>query len=150
MEFGAIYTLDTTSEKVLREVEAFAEELGLTQTEGDDCLQYIYEGWENGFHRKLTGLLTKRELWEFAGEASCYPISPQERGPVLGAPGSDGFSQLPAIYFQGPSRLSVNGRPGHVAEIAVTPYPEMEHNDPWGLNEREVERLFEAVYSFFR
>lgn len=151
MEFGVIYSIDTDSQPKLESAMETAEEFGLRQTEGDDLCQYdFYESWqtEEGYHRKVVGVLDKREMWEFSNATNCFPTHPNERGPVVGAPGAGFCSSAEALYFSGPTSLSRPGR-NEVAEIAVTPYPEMEQVEPWALSERETDRLFEAVYNAF-
>jgi len=149
MEFGVIWTIDAHNESEVKPLDAFAEEMGMDRTEGDDCLQHghyfrdVCGPDETPRHRKFVGVLDAEELQRLSDQTGCYPMSPQERGPVMGVPGSGLLSSGEGLFFHG------SGRQGPMQELCVTPYPEMETVDPWPLDEQETDRLFKAVYNHF-
>lgn len=150
MEFGVIWTIDAHNSSELESLQKLADDLGMEQAEGDDHLQHAHYFQdvcgpdETPRHRKFVGVLSPEELQRLSVETGCYPYSPEDRGPVLGVPGAGLLSSREGLYFHG------SGRSGPMQELCVTPSPEMEQVEPWPLDEREANRLFQAVYSHFK
>lgn len=102
MDFGIIYSFDCPrDESVAQFMPRNSIRRKLHQTEGDEGYEYGYLGgcWTKGKHRKLVGILSKKDFIEFVSDTG-LSADGIENGGILGAPWSEsGFGWAPAICF---------------------------------------------------
>lgn len=131
MKFGVLYTVDVPWETSIRGFMPTQRKL-FRQTEGDEQYDYSHmEGrWAKGKHRKLVGVLNKKQFERFLDETGLFPEG-HGTGGSLGVPWADppGLGIAPAISF-------ANDDPDSIQSAYVTPLPEVEIQTGFNLGNR--------------
>lgn len=141
MKFGVLYTLDVPRDVSVRQFMPTQRKL-FQQTEGDEQYDYGYlEGcWEKGKHRKLVGVLNKKQFERFLEDTSLYPEDIETMG-SLGVPwaGCDGLGVAPAIPFRSDDQDAIQS-------AYVTPLPDLEApgEDSFDVEDR-IGRYWELI-----
>jgi len=121
MHFGIIYTFDIPWDTSVKGYLPPQRKLW-QQTEGDEQYDLGHLGghWEKGKHRKLVGVLDKKQFEKFLDETTLYPEDVETMG-SLGVPWADppGLGVAPAVAF------TSNDSGGYLSAY-VTPLPDVE------------------------
>lgn len=152
MLFSIIYSVDIPRDESVKRYLPRQRHL-FVQTEGDSQYDYGYladgdktDPWHNGKHRKLCGLLTKKQFEQFLSDTGLASEDVETMG-SLGAPGF-GLGSAPAISFNGEAQRAIQN-------AYVTPIPlakkvkELETLDR-EFTERDWERVRRAVIDRYK
>lgn len=127
MKFSVILSVDVPASRSIRPFLPTQRHLFET-TERDDLYDYEYLGgeWSKGKHRKLIGVLNKKQFARMVDELGL--ITDGDEGTSLGAPGFGLFEMVPAIVFRVDSE-------DVITSCYVTPIPEVKRKS--GRSDRE-------------
>jgi hypothetical protein len=135
MLFSVIYEIDVHSEASIRPYMP-RNRRPWTVTEGDEGRNYGYleAGWERGKHRKMVGILTRRQFEAFLNHTGLRFETAETLG-SLGAPGC-GPGIAPAICFKSFTKDAM-------CDAYVTPLPARKDGNPIRaiFTERDWQRL---------
>ena len=149
MNYGILLSVDVPSSEDIEDFLPPASILGtLEVTEGDEEYGYDYlEGeWEQGYHRKLVGVLNQAQFDELVLLLDLYAEDVETTGSI-GVPwGSTRNLSAPAVSFQSRSRCAI-------IDAYVTPIPSFEpvnrsEDEAW--QDRCWERVRRAVINKYK
>jgi len=143
MNFSIIFSVDVPGDTSIRQYLPNRRiRRQLTQTEGDEQYDYKYlEGcWKKGKHRKLCGILNRKDFDQLVEDLSMWADSTETMG-SLGAPGF-GMGWAPAISF-------IAEHYDAIMSMYVTPIPDCPPPEGDEALDRAWKRIKKAVVSVY-
>jgi hypothetical protein len=147
MKFSVIYSVDVLNGNESIQCYMPSQRHLFDTTEGDECYEYGYladecgnESYRKGKHRKLCGILNRKQFERFLSDTGLYAESVETMGSI-GAPGF-GCGWAPAISFTADESSAV-------VNAYVTPIPEVEIKSEKSNRSESWNRIKRAVLSLW-